>query len=41
MTLAENSPFIAAERVVPEKRRSQLDSLERTIFHAEVPNGSG
>jgi recombination associated protein RdgC len=41
MTLAENSPFIAAERILPEQRRPRLDSLERTVFHAEGPNGSG
>ena len=41
MTLAQNGPFIAAERLLPEQRRSQLDRLERTMFHAEVKDGSG
>ena len=41
LTLAENSPFIAAERLLPEQRRSRLDRLERTAFHAEGPDGSG
>ena len=41
LTLVENSPFVAAERLFPSQRRSHLDQLERTPFHAEVRDGSG
>jgi recombination associated protein RdgC len=41
LTLVENSPFVAAERLFPSQRRSQLDQLERTAFHAEALDGSG
>jgi recombination associated protein RdgC len=36
LALLENGPFAAAERCLPERRRSALDRLERTLFHAEV-----
>jgi len=41
LTLVENGPFVAAERCISERRRPELDRLERTIFHAEVRDGSG
>ncbi|HWO12403.1 MAG TPA: hypothetical protein VNN80_23060 [Polyangiaceae bacterium] len=41
LTLVENSPFVAAERLFPAQRRSHLDQLERTVFHAEGSDGSG
>ncbi len=41
LALAENSPFIADERLLPEARRARLDRLERTAFHAEGLDGSG
>jgi recombination associated protein RdgC len=41
LTLAENSPFIAAERLLPEQRRPRLDRLERTVFITEARDGSG
>ena len=41
MTLAQNSPFIAAANLLPEQRRPRLDRLERTCFHAEARDGSG
>lgn len=41
LTLVENSPFVAAERCIPERGRAVLDQLERTPFHAEAPHGSG
>jgi hypothetical protein len=41
LTLAQNSPFVIAERLLPEQRRPRLDTLERTLFHAEAPDGSG
>jgi recombination associated protein RdgC len=36
LTLAENGPFVAAERCLPEKKRASLDRLERTLFHGEA-----
>jgi recombination associated protein RdgC len=39
--LVENSPFTAAERLLPAQRRSQLEQLERTPFHAETLDGPG
>jgi hypothetical protein len=41
LTLVENCPFVAAQRCLPERRRAELDRLERTLFHAEAANGSG
>lgn len=41
LTLVENSPFVAAERCLPERKRSTLDRLERTLFHAEAAHGPG
>lgn len=41
LTLVENSPFVAAERLFPTQRKSQLDQLERTAFHAEGLDGLG
>lgn len=41
LTLVENSPFVAAERLFPSQRKSHLDRLERTAFHAEGLDGSG
>jgi len=41
LTLVENSPFVAAERLFPSQRRTHLDQLERTPFHAETLDGSG
>lgn len=41
LTLVENSPFVAAERALPERRRKQLDQVEHLAFHAEARDGSG
>jgi hypothetical protein len=40
LTLAENGPFVAAQRCIPERRHGELDQLERTLFHAEAADGS-
>jgi recombination associated protein RdgC len=36
LSLLENGPFVAAERCLPERQRSSLERLERTLFHAEA-----
>jgi recombination associated protein RdgC len=36
VSLLENGPFVAAERCLPERQRSSLERLERTLFHAEA-----
>jgi recombination associated protein RdgC len=41
LSLVENSPFSAAERLLPAQRRSQLEQIEHTPFHAEVLDGPG
>jgi recombination associated protein RdgC len=41
LSLVENSPFSAAERLLPAQRRSQLEQLEHTPFHAEALDGPG
>jgi recombination associated protein RdgC len=39
--LVENSPFSAAERLLPAQRRAQLEQLEHTPFHAQALDGPG